>query len=356
MTREQFQKQEFTIEPLSEATLVESNEMRLQSWLDTYVNEHEGVSREWIEERNNRQRSPEAMQKRRERLTASNASGWIAKDSAGNVIGLTWPFVDEMGEQHVGSLYVDKAWHGKGVGGALMQKVIEWFDPAKPIVLGVVTYNERAKAFYRKWGFEEVSGSEDIFDGKIPEMKMIRKVSKVKITYFVHGTTTDNEAKKATGWLPGELSQQGVQQAKNLPNQVEDTTFSTVFCSDLGRAIDSARLGFGDTHEIIIDKRLREANYGDMNGKAHSFKDSMVDYIDMPFPGGESYRDVERRMSDFIDMLRKDYAGKHVAIVAHEAPQLALEVVLNDKTWQQAIDENWRKTGDWKPGWVYGIK
>ena len=56
-----------------------------------------------------------------------------------------------------------------------MQKIIEWSDPTKPIELGVVTYNARARAFYKKWGFEEIPGSETLFDNKIPEIKMIRK-------------------------------------------------------------------------------------------------------------------------------------------------------------------------------------
>ena len=38
----------------------------------------------------------------------------------------------------------------------------------------------------------------------------------VKITYFVHGTTTDNEQDLATGWAPGELSELGKEQAKDL--------------------------------------------------------------------------------------------------------------------------------------------
>lgn len=177
-----------------------------------------------------------------------------------------------------------------------------------------------------------------------------------KITYFVHGTTTDNQSGLATGWLPGELSEIGVEQAKKLPEQVNNTSFSVVFCSDLGRAIDSARLGWAKTHKIIIDKRLREANYGDLNGKAHTFKDQMADFVDAPFPNGESYKDVEARMKSFLGMLREKYSGQHVAIVAHEAPQLALEVLVNGKTWQQAIDENWRKTKAWQPGWVYEVK
>ncbi len=32
----------------------------------------------------------------------------------------------------------------------------------------------------------------------------------VKVIYFVHGTTTDNQEHKATGWIPGELSEKGL--------------------------------------------------------------------------------------------------------------------------------------------------
>lgn len=176
----------------------------------------------------------------------------------------------------------------------------------------------------------------------------------VRITYFVHGTTTDNEQDLATGWLPGNLSETGKKQAKDLGVQVTDKNFDVVFCSDLQRAIDSAELGFGDKYEIIQDERLRECNYGDMNGQSASiFKDRMEDFVDVPFPNGESYKDVEARLASFVEFLRNNYDGKHIAIVAHQGPQLALDVILTGKTWQQAIDEDWRKTKSWKPGWEY---
>ena len=38
----------------------------------------------------------------------------------------------------------------------------------------------------------------------------------IKITYFVHGTTTDNEKGIASGWLNPSLSDTGIQQAKEL--------------------------------------------------------------------------------------------------------------------------------------------
>ena len=166
---------QFTIEILTAKTIDEANEMRLASWLDTYVNDELGVTREWIEARNKDQMSDEVKKRRLERLDDPNCAGWVALDVDGKVIGVTTPFVDEDGCQHVGSLYVDKDWHGKGVGGRLMQKVIDWCDPKKPIQLGVVTYNDRAKAFYRKWGFEEVPDSEILFGDKIPEVKMMRE-------------------------------------------------------------------------------------------------------------------------------------------------------------------------------------
>ncbi len=177
-----------------------------------------------------------------------------------------------------------------------------------------------------------------------------------QITYFVHGTTTDNEQDLATGWLPGVLSEIGKEQAKHLGKQVSDQQFDVVFCSDLQRAIDSAELGFGNTYTIVRDDRLRECNYGDLNGtSASAFKNKMDSYIDAPFPNGESYLDVQERMSSFLELLARVYDGKHVAIVAHQAPQLALDVLLAGKTWQQAIDEDWRKTKAWQPGWHYTL-
>ena len=178
----------------------------------------------------------------------------------------------------------------------------------------------------------------------------------VHITYYVHGTTTDNENGLATGWLPGTLSEKGIEQGKALGTYHSGAPFYAIFCSDLQRAIDSADLGFRDTYGIQQDKRLREANYGDMNGKAHTFKDTMEDFIDTPFPNGESYRDTEERMRSFCEFLKTHYDGKHIAIVAHQAPQLALEVITNGKTWNQAIAEDWRKTKAWKPGWEYEIR
>lgn len=179
----------------------------------------------------------------------------------------------------------------------------------------------------------------------------------IKITYFVHGTTTDNEKHISSGWKDVELSELGIKQSVDLKEQTKDQKFDVVFCSDLQRAHKSALLASEGVYEIIPDTRLRECNYGDLNGASSNIVEPMQEdeCIAKPFPNGESYEDVKVRVSDFLDFLKKNYDGKHIAIVAHKAPQLSLDVLLKSKTWKQALADDWRKTKNWKPGWDYHL-
>ena len=176
----------------------------------------------------------------------------------------------------------------------------------------------------------------------------------IKITYFVHGTTTDNQKEISSGWFDVGLSKLDIQQSKELWDKVKDKNFDVVFCSDLKRAVNSAELTFKDKIKIIQDKRLRECNYGKYNAQPSEIVEPMQEKnITKRFPDGESYEDVKKRISDFLDFLKKNYDGKSVAIVAHKAPQLVLDVLLKNKTWEQAFTDDWRKRKAWQPGWEY---
>ena len=178
----------------------------------------------------------------------------------------------------------------------------------------------------------------------------------VNITYFVHGSTFDNEQDIASGQKDVDISQKGVDQSILLKDQIKDKKFDVVFCSDLKRAVHSANLTFEGVVPIIPDKRLRECNYGGFNGKSSEIVEPMQEtHVMERFSNGESYEDVKNRMADFLEFLKTNYDGKNVAIVAHKAPQLALDVLLKNKTWEQALVEDWRKTKSWKPGWKYQL-
>lgn len=179
----------------------------------------------------------------------------------------------------------------------------------------------------------------------------------IKITYFVHGTTIDNEQHISSGWKDVELSELGVKQSVELKEQTKDKKFDVVFCSDLKRAHDSTKLALEGVYEIIHDARLRECNYGTLNGASSDIVEPMQEdeAITKPFPDGESYEDVKARVADFLAFLKRNYDGKHIAIVAHKAPQLSLDVLIKGKTWKQALAEDWRKTKAWHPGWEYVV-
>jgi len=179
----------------------------------------------------------------------------------------------------------------------------------------------------------------------------------VQITYFVHGTTIDNQNDVSSGWHDAELSELGRKQSEELKDQTKDKRFDVVFCSDLKRAVESAELTFKGMVPIVVDARLRECNYGTYNAKSSDIVEPMQEKcVTDRFPEGESYEDVKSRIADFLEMLKKDYAGKHVAIVAHKAPQLALDVLLKGQTWEQAFADDWRKRKAWQPGWEYVLE
>lgn len=192
----------------------------------------------------------------------------------------------------------------------------------------------------------------------------------VNITYFVHGTTTDNEKNISSGWKDVELSELGVSQSKELLQKIrekssslqevnkDENKFDAIFCSDLKRAVDSAHITWGESDiPIIQDERLRECNYGDYNGESSDIVEPLQEInIDNRFPNGESYNDVKNRIESFLNFLKENYDGKSIAIVAHKAPQLCLDVLLKGITFEQAFANDWRKVKAWRAGWEYEVR
>jgi len=180
----------------------------------------------------------------------------------------------------------------------------------------------------------------------------------VKITYFAHGTTPDNEKGLFSGQNEIGLSKLGVEQSKGLINLIKDKHFDLVFTSDLKRGIESAELSFPG-YKINKDKRLRECDVGDLTGKKELLVDKFVEDNDCnkKFPNGESLKEVEIRIRDLLLALSKKYPNKQIAIIAHKYTQLAIDVIVKKISWDEAIKQDWRTKVPkaWQPGWEYLI-
>jgi broad specificity phosphatase PhoE len=175
----------------------------------------------------------------------------------------------------------------------------------------------------------------------------------VAIVYETHSTTLDNERGFATGWLPGELSSAGRENAADLGRRCRDDAIDAVFTSDLARAVETARIAFGDSRvPIIQDGRLRECNYGDLNGApVATLNADRASRIEVAFPGGESYRQVVDRTRDFLRDLARDWDGKRVVLIAHSANRWALQTLLNGTPLAEAVIAPF----EWQEGWSYTL-
>ena len=63
-----------------------------------------------------------------------------------------------------------------------------------------------------------------------------------ELVFEAHSTTVDNERGRATGWLPGQLSERGRAEARELGRRRVDDGIDAVFCSDLTRAAQTAAI------------------------------------------------------------------------------------------------------------------
>lgn len=174
----------------------------------------------------------------------------------------------------------------------------------------------------------------------------------VELVYETHSITLDNERGVATGWLPGELSERGRALARELGDRRRTDRIACVFTSDLRRAIDTAAIAFaGIPIEIRQDARLRECNYGQLNGAPVSALTPRRRFVDHPYPDGESYRDCVERTRQFLVDIATELDNRRVLVIAHSAQRCALRHLLEGERLEDLVDAPFT----WQPGWEYVV-
>ena len=145
----------------------------------------------------------------------------------------------------------------------------------------------------------------------------------MKIVIVRHGQTRGNILNEQgislfTGTLNNQdtdLTEKGIEDAKKLANNEIIKSIQKVYCSDLNRAIDTAKLA-KPGYELNIDKRLRERSLGDFEGNYpedlikneeykkyftdNEYKKFRTDFIQKA-PNGENYTDIIKRTKIFLD-------------------------------------------------------
>ena len=169
---------------------------------------------------------------------------------------------------------------------------------------------------------------------------------------FRHGQSVWNLENKFTGWVDVELTEKGIQEAKNAGEKLKPFEFDLAYASDLKRAQNTLKLALdvaGKTVPTIYNKALNERMYGDLQGldKTETAKKYGEDQVkiwrrsfDIPPPNGESLKDTADRVIPYFktEIEPQLKAGKNIVIAAHGNSLRALIMYLEKMTPKEILE------------------
>ena len=128
-----------------------------------------------------------------------------------------------------------------------------------------------------------------------------------------HGQTVSNSERRMQGSGDSPLTENGIEQAKELMKTIENIDFDAAYSSSLNRAVETAKIALGNRYTIKQDNRLVEFGLGIMEGMpvdevAIAYPESanlfMSDPVSYKTPiGGESLNEIIARVDSFLNEI-----------------------------------------------------
>jgi len=151
------------------------------------------------------------------------------------------------------------------------------------------------------------------------------------IYIFRHGETYYNKNKRFTGWVNSRLTSKGIKQSNVIAEKLRKKTFQIAFKTSLSRSSDTLKTVLKyhpECKKVIVNDRMIERSYGNLQRKFHKtviqkYGKRQFDIwhrsYNVPPPGGESIKMVEKRVLSFINdliiLIKKERVN--VVISAH---------------------------------------
>ena len=144
----------------------------------------------------------------------------------------------------------------------------------------------------------------------------------MKFYYIRHGQTDLNLNRKMQGGqTEKDLNETGIKQAQETKKELSEIKYDLIICSTMNRAIQTAKIiSEGRDVEFITDERIRERKLGVMEGNdiTEECEKRIWDYnLNEEIPEGESVKEFEKRILDFLNDIKNKYSDKTILIVAH---------------------------------------
>lgn len=149
----------------------------------------------------------------------------------------------------------------------------------------------------------------------------------MKIYITRHGETEWNKVGRMQGWKNSNLSEKGIENAKKLGVSLNQIDFDCIYCSPLGRAIDTAKCIRGNkSTEIITKESLKEMGFGLWEGMEHTKVEEL--YAAQQFNlwnkphlyepvQGESFEELLCRTREVLNEIINNNEHENILIVSH---------------------------------------
>lgn len=142
-----------------------------------------------------------------------------------------------------------------------------------------------------------------------------------------HGETAWNAQGRIQGHLDSPLNEEGMAQALLVAERLASETFDHLYCSDLGRALQTAQpIADRTGKQPIPAQGLRERQLGIFQGLTsaeceHNYPEDYRRFhgrdLDHTVPGGESIRTLNRRVATVFEELADRHQGARLVVVTH---------------------------------------
>lgn len=154
----------------------------------------------------------------------------------------------------------------------------------------------------------------------------------MKLYIVRHGETEKNQYGLVQGQTEADLSEKGIEKAKELKELVSSLNIDVVISSPLKRAKDTAKIITDNKYPINIDDRIIERDWGLCEGACIDDVDTVKCwnfYLNISDNQIECVQDFMKRVSEFIEDMRFKYEGKNVLVATHSAVVRAMHYAIN---------------------------
>lgn len=153
------------------------------------------------------------------------------------------------------------------------------------------------------------------------------------ILYVVrHGETEKNKYGLIQGQTECDLSENGINKAKELIPLIKDIDIDVVISSPLKRAIDTAKIITDNSYPINIDDRIIERDWGLCEGASIDDVDTVKCWnfsLNTDANRIEKVQDLLKRVSEFLEDIKVRYKDSNVLVVSHSAVLRAIHYCLH---------------------------